>query len=374
MWFLFGIVSFVLFFTYRLWRKYYWSWGWSGDDGYLRVDNRQYKNRYKQNKGEHYFGYAVSCPPGFYFRIKRENQWDRRAKLIGLSVERQLADPDFDTNLYLASDDPGWHERLSSDPELRTLIKELFRDAHVKSLTCEGQHLWLEAKVLASEIPLEYLNGAVVKHIVSGLHTISDNLSALAKQSGIRHRDPYAWRSIALVSLSSAAFMLATAEWFRFYWIETRLVILDWVGLLVLALPAALLMLFLLLAISAAWLRGSSHAHIVMLEILITGGLGITMSSYALLRDANCNFDRSVSTTYSISITNKYMSHHRRGPDRFYLDVSAPSAADIPSRIEVDRGTYRRAEIGSNMVIYIKPGYLGYRWIEAIEGPYKKQA
>ncbi|MEW5770083.1 MAG: hypothetical protein AB1831_06915 [Pseudomonadota bacterium] len=370
MWIALGIVSLIGFFAYRFWRKYFWAWGWTDDPGLTSRDGRRYKSRHSENNGTHRFGYAVTAPPGLYFRVKRETRWDRWAKRLGLSVEQQLGDPGFDDHLYLVSDDPVWCAELAQVQGLRRVVKALFLDSNLRTLTCEGRHLWAEVELHSQTTPLDYLNGQAKRNIVAALHGIADNLEFLAKQHGPRRRDPYALRAMLLVSLSSALFMLAAVELFRIFWLERGQVMIDGIGLLGFSALATLIVLFVLLTLAAAWLRGSSHAHIVMLEILFSGGLGLFMSSYALARDANCNWEQAVATPHIVTVSHKSTGYRRKYGTYYTLHFDAAAArADLPSSIEVDARTYGNAVQGDHVVIFVRPGALGYRWVEAIQHP-----
>jgi hypothetical protein len=370
MWFALGIVSLTSFFAYRLWRKYYWAWGWTDDQGYLRHGKRRYKTRHGENKDSHRFGYAVTVPPGLYFRIKRESRWDRWAKALRLSVEYQLDDPEFDASLYLVSDDPAWCAELARVPELRRVVKALFQDRNFRGLTCEGRHLSADLQVQGKEAAATYLYGEASKNIVAALFGIADRLAALSAQHGSRRRDPYALRAIVLVSLASAVLMLGGLELFRIFWLERGQVMIDGTGLLAFSSLVAGALLGLLLVSAAAWLRGSSHAHVVMWEILISGGLGLVMSSYALARDVNCDWDQAIAASHAVTVVGKYTGHRRKYGTYYKLNFDADAArAGLPASIEVDAGSYRKAVVGERMVILVKPGRLGYRWIEAIVHP-----
>lgn len=369
MWFVLGIVSFSGFFAYHLWRKIFWAWDWTDDTGTLRHGDRPYKTRHSEHQGTHSFGYAVASPSGFYFRIQRETRWDRWAKKIGLSVEHQLADPEFDSDLYLASDDPPWLAELSRTPELRNVLKAMFRDKNVRSITCEGRHLWVEVQLRSSETPLEYLNGAAARNIVAALDSIAGCLESVAEVSGTRSRDPYVLRAVMLVSLSSALLMLAGVELLRIFRIERADVMIDGWGLFGFSFVVIALVLAGLLLASAAWLKGSSHAHLVMLEILISGGLGLLGSGYALGRDINCEWDRATATPHHLTVAKKYTGYRRKYGTYYKLEFDAARTIDFPRTIEVNRITYSMATAGKPMVLWIKPGFLGYRWIESVRRP-----
>jgi len=370
MWFVLGLMSLVVFFSYRLFRKLYWAWGWTDDLGYLKNKGQPYKTRHSSHKETHWFRFAVVCPPGFHFRIKRETKWDRFAKRIGLSIEQQLDDPEFDESLYLVSDDPALAGELSQVAELRQVIKALFRDPNMRTLVCEGRHLVAELKTNAPFAPLEYSTGERGRLIVSALQELALALTWVAEVHGTQRRDSYALRAALLVSLASATLVLGFVEFFRLFQLERGDVMLDAIGLFGLSALAAAVILFLLLGGAAALLRGSSHAHIVMWEVLVSGGLGLLMSTYAVARDINCEWDGEAAKPLMVEVTRKYQGYRRKYGTYYQIYLSPlDSGARLPERLEVSYSVYALAEAGGRLVVHVKAGYLGYRWIGAITRP-----
>jgi hypothetical protein len=370
MWFALGLVSLAAFFGYRLFRKLYWAWGWTDDRCYQRHNGERYKTRHSNHKGTYWFRYAVVCPPGFHFRIKRETGWDRFAKRIGLSVEQQLDDPDFDAHLYLVSDDPVLADELSKLPELRQVIKALFHDPNMRVLRCEGRHLMVEVKTASGQATAQYDNGHQGGLIVSALQEFARVLAWIAEIHGGKQRDAYAWRAVLLVSLASATLALGIVELIRLFQFESRDVMLDSAGLFATSSLAAGLVLFLLLGAAAALLRGSSHAHIVMWEVLISGGLGLLMAGYAMARDINNEWGDQIATPVIVEVTRKYQGYRRKRGAYYQIYLTPVNANNaLPRRLEVSYSVYALAQPGEHLVVHVKPGYLGYRWIGAISRP-----
>lgn len=370
MWFSLGLVSLAVFFGYRLFRKLYWAWGWNDDHGYQQNNGQPYKTRHGSYKGTYWFRFAVVCPPGFQFRIKRETRWDRFAKHIGLSVEQQLDDPEFDEHLYFVSDDSVLASELSQVPELRQVIKTLFRDPNMRTLVCEGQHLVAEIKTKAELRPHDYAIGERGYLIISALQALTQALTWVAEIHGAKRRDSYALRAALLISFASATLVLGGLELFRIFQLERSDVMLDPTGLFRFSTLAALAVLFLLLGGAAAMLRGSSHAHIVMWELLISGGLGLIMSAYAIARDINCEWDREIAKPHVVEVTRKYQGYRRKYGTYYHIYLRYSEGGTLlPERLEVSRDVYALAEPGESLAVQVKGGYLGYRWIESITRP-----
>jgi hypothetical protein len=370
MWFVLGLVSLVVFFGYRLFRKLYWAWGWTDDHGHQKHNGEPYKTRHTSHKETHWFRFAVVCPPEFHFRIKRETMWDRFAKRIRLSVEQQLKDPEFDESFYLVSDDPALAGELAQLDELRQVIKALFRDPNMHTLVCEGRHLVAELKTSGPLAPAEYDGGDRGRLIVSALQELARVLAWVTEVHGAKRRDFYALRAALLVSVASAMLALGFVELFRLFQFERGDVMLDAADMLGFSALVAAVVLFFLLGATATLLRGSSHAHIVMWEVLISGGLGLLMSGYALARDINTEWDDQVATPVVVEVTRKHQGY-RRKRGTYYQIYFTPvdGGARLPGRLEVPRSVYALAVEGEQLVVHVKPGYLGYRWIGAISRP-----
>jgi len=366
MWFVLGLVSLTAFVSYRLYRKLHWSWGWEDDHGYLKTNGKRYKLDHTQTKnGNHTFRFGVVCPKEFHFRIKRETAWDRYAKALRLSVEQTFSDPEFDETFYVVSDHPGLAKELSEVEAFRAVFKALFRDKKLRKLTCEGQHLVVEYRFGGDEdSPDHYQKPAAIHGIVSALKEISDYLVSLEGTSTAR--DPYVWKAAFLVSVASGVLVLGVLELVRFMNIQRFDPLLASWPLIRESLLASLTILFTWLILAAAWLRGSSHAHLVMGEILVSGGLGLLMGTYFLARDLNCEWDSAPAKVHVAEVIAKHHHRHRKSPDTYSLSIEHSGIGTLPPMIEVSFRDYRKARENELVELHIKPGLIGHPWLQRI--------
>lgn len=369
MWFVLGLVSLTAIVFYRLNKKLHWSWGWmDSGPGYLKANGKHYKLNHTQAKnGIHTFQFGVLCPKEFHFRIKRETRWDRAAKAIGLSVEQCFSDPAFDEAFYVVSDNPALAKELADVPEFRSVIKALFGDKNLRKLTCEGQHLVAEYRVKsAASSPILYLGTAEIGVIVSALHEIADTLVFLRDSNA--KNDPHIWKAAFLISLASGVLILGVIEVFRIAKLQRYDPLLESWPLLRDSALIAFIILAAWLISTAAWLRGSSHAHIVMGEVLISGGIGLLLCSYPLARDLNCEWDNASARTYQASILAKHHHHHSKSPDTYSFSINSAESNLLPASIEVGYRDYAKFNPGDSVELYIKPGLIGYPWVERLAG------
>lgn len=363
MWFVLGLVSLTAFVSYRLYRKLHWSWGWDNDHGYLKANGKPYKLEHIQAKnGNHTFQFGVVCPKEFHFRIKRETGWDRFAKSIGLSVEQCFSDPEFDEAFYVVSDNPSLAKEFAEVPAFRAVIKALFSDKNLRTLTCEGQHLIAKYQFKSADMPpKQYWDPAQTHVIIAALHEIADTLSML--RSNNTSQDPHVWKAAFLVSLASGVLVLGSIELFRLAKFQRYDPLLESWPLVRDSAIFAFILLSAWLVLTAAWLRGSSHAHIVMLEVLVSGGIGLLLGSYVLARDLNCEWDTAPARIYQVQVLAKHHHRHSKSPDTYSFSIQ-PSALDaLPTVIDVTSRDYARFSDHELIELHVKPGLMGYPWV-----------
>jgi hypothetical protein len=93
---------------------------------------------------------------------------------------------------------------------------------------------------------------------------------------------------------------------FRVFGFERAQLMLDVGGLLTFSTLCAGGVLFVLMTATVALLRGSSYAHIILAEVIISGGAGLTMASYVMVRDINISFDQSAQRMVEADVIYKY--------------------------------------------------------------------
>src|SRR5262249_48349923 len=119
---------------------------------------------------------GVEMEPRFCFAIRRENAFDRFAKFLHIAKEWQTGENEFDSSLYVISDDPTLLHALSGDGKLRSLVTQLLSDSSVHTLRCNEGMLWVErnGEGINSDTDNENAALTVAGPIVSGLCAIKD--------------------------------------------------------------------------------------------------------------------------------------------------------------------------------------------------------
>jgi hypothetical protein len=119
-------------------------------------------------------------------------------------------------------------------------------------------------------------------------------------------------------------------------------------------------------------LHSSARAHRVLAELLIVGGFGAVTSTHALMRDFNSDFDQQVAVTHtidSVRVTEESYRCGKRNRSICYRHfVALPNNTLGLSRIKLNRYEYDRLRSVDRVSVDVKPGALGWPWIEDVKG------
>jgi hypothetical protein len=366
MWFGFGLITLLTGFGLSWYARVMARW--KGTPAVIQPGNFRYEFQEVENKGRLVaVRLGVAVPAGFTFRARRERLHDAFFKFVGISVEMQVRDPDFDRLIYLESDDKWLGDALAGNGEMRSAMLEIFRGADALSLKkvhvrCAGQRLWLYLK------PGDAFNLFLVsRRLVPHLHALALGVQRVATAG--KPADPFVLRAIALLSISTASAGLGLYGLIRS---AGRTDILESGHLFAACMfPGAVVAVcFLLLVV--AFLGRSSRAHLVLIEAALVGGFGFIASTYALGREANMEFDRHAVQRielHQVRVEHK-ITRGRRGRQRHYYYLYAPdwreSHRGETLKVEIDRGLFSAFGDRHDAIARIKPGAFGFAWIERI--------
>lgn len=103
----------------------------------------------------------------------------------------------------------------------------------------------------------------------------------------------------------------------------------------------------------------------MLIELLVVGSLGAAATGAAELRDMNIEFDRHLPELHAVDTVLKAVARSRRST-RYYLYVEDWEGKRSQVKLKVSAAIYERIDIGKQVVVVVRPGLLGYRWIEDI--------
>ena len=197
--------------------------------------------------------------------------------------------------------------------------------------------------------------------VLPHLREIAKSLCSAPAAGEAHHRDPYLFRSIVLLAISSSLAVNGTLFLLRPHFFEDAfLVDIGHIAGLAVLSGAAILGLLLL---ANMWLLGrSARGHLILLELLLVGFFGAVASSAAELRDANIEWDRGPAQQLNPRVTSKTIQHSRKGGPTYQLHVVDWNNPGTTRKIKVSRSFYDSVRPGQHLVVHQHPGRLGARW------------
>lgn len=314
----------------------------------------------------------IACETSLQFSARVEKEFDRFAKYVGLAYECQTGYETLDEKVYLSSITQEDADAIGQNTELSSLILECILGQSNPAENTSGNELICDGKQL-------YLKTIYQKNVaVAQTHFIENKrklLQALAKQlQGLPAQSPHFWkvptqRNTAIVlALSSAIAVVGGLEFVRFIILSDNDLFAPWAlapsAFLIGLFGGLLLILFVLIGI-----KPSARRHLILAEVCLFGFSGLTFASYGWLYDINQRWDTSPTEVRVAQVTDKYSVYHRRRRSSYHtyhLRIQ-PSAPPLEDSIKISNGLYNRVEIGQNIEISIKNGYLNHPWLENIE-------
>ncbi|MCP5053550.1 MAG: hypothetical protein GY940_40665, partial [bacterium] len=115
--------------------------GSSGEGTYQGLDYT-YKHFRGSDKAPPYFRITIPCSVSGSFKVKKESKFDRFFKKLGVTIELQTHDPEFDDKFYITTNEILFTRNALERRENRQSIKDMFK-LGFNVLTFKGRSLTL---------------------------------------------------------------------------------------------------------------------------------------------------------------------------------------------------------------------------------------
>jgi hypothetical protein len=362
MWFFFGFITIsvaaVSSLFYRL------SVSWHGDMLNTRGIPYEYDARIVKGSVRR-IRVGVSCHQAFRFTLKPEGSFDQFSKAIGLTKECQTGDAKFDDAIYVLSDDLALHRKLQLNGKLRANILRLVAacegGGRLREINAHNGRLWVVVKPSNSDQDEAARTGELIvpalNHLAGGF---ADGTAAAAVG-----RDPFPVRAACMLAISTGIAINAFVDGLHMSYGRFPFLI-DQSAPYGAALTIGLGTVFLLVVAALAWMGRSSRAHLVLIELILIGTIGATVTAYSELRDFNIELDRAPPTVIAASVQQLYttVSHHKgRTTKHCHLELLGwPTPTTLATR-EIDCDIYSRLKLGQQIGVEQHPGALGWPWV-----------
>ncbi|RDE19031.1 hypothetical protein DV711_15660 [Motiliproteus coralliicola] len=364
MWFSFGIislVSFSIFFTYKKINA-----SWKGESH--KIKDTPYKFKMLRSKYRN-TGVLIGIDANkrFDYIFKREGWVDRLCKSIGLIVEYQVGNKEFDDLVFIASDSTSLHDQMSKNDELISAVLNIFSAVNgytffVDQIRHNSGSLWVK---LGSHSEFDQQDVKKLSlELVPLLRKLSGQIDLIPGKAKPLWKTPHLYKPAILLGISTALAIngYIQLQLLRF---SDREFIVDGPLLTDHTIIVGVGVLLLLLAMTFILLGRSAKTHLVLFEVLLLGGIGSLMTVHAELRHINLEYDRSQPIAYEVSILEKKKVSTRRRTS-YYLYTEDWTNDSIKRKIHVPYRTYSEASINDRLILCQKEGALGYRWLSEI--------
>lgn len=364
MWLMWGFISFLVVMFVTLYRKLYVSW--SPDE---RKPDRDWQYKNITHKGE-----VVSVLLGiegihqYRFSFKRESSIHGFGKWCGLAREFQTGDADFDSLVYILSDNSLLHRKLAASSEVRSAISAIFKFginhlATVEELICADGKLWVVLKV-GSSYGLGTIDN-VARALIPKLNLIKQEVNNMSPRDITLWRDPVFLKAMVMFSVSSGLAINGGMHLMRTYYIAMPFLV-DAAEIIKAAIILGLGVCVLLGLAALYFIGRSARTHLVIFEIVTMGLFGAIATSFVELRDFNMETDLSRPEAVVADVQSTYSKRGRKSGTKYYVVVRdwRCDCGDLTKQVPYDVYTQLRRSDKAELLQH--KGALGYAWVSKV--------
>lgn len=313
-----------------------------------------------RNKEDKITGYQLgfSLQTDVPFQIDTESSASAFFTWLGVSREFQTGDEHFDRNVYLGCDHPLLLQALKQQESARLAILALLQLPGAKKIWSDGMSLWFSRTC-------EHTSASTEQQLLLQLaRVLAPVAEATRKQPA-----PFFWRYLTIEAVVWGIFGYAGVAFAEYYLVGPDYH-LDSNAVLQTGLAASLLLFAILMLLIVLLLRGSSRSHQIVTESFVLLLLALPLCGVQLVSDLNRNQDQAKAEMVLVPIKDKRIATRRKGPDGYILYLSAPPrlfGTRVPHRIEVSEAIYHKAAIDKQLLLVVKPGWLGLPWYQRMD-------
>lgn len=292
------------------------------------------------------------------FQIDTESSASAFFSWLGISREFQTGDEHFDHKVYLGCDHPLLLQALQQQAPARQAILALLQLPGAKKIWSDGVSLWFSR---ACEHTSANTEQQLLLQLVQVLAPVAE---ATRKQP-----TPFFWRYLTIEAVVWGIFGYAGVALAEYYLVGTDYH-LDSTAVLQTGLVASLLVFAVLMLLIMLLLRGSSRSHQIVTESVVLLLLALPLCGVQLVSDLNRTQDQAKTAMVLVPIKDKRIATRRKGPDGYILYLTAPPrlfGTQVPRTIEVSAAIYQKAAIDKQLLLVVKPGWLGLPWYQRMD-------
>jgi hypothetical protein len=305
-----------------------------------------------------YFKIWIDCPGKGDFRIGRESAMDRLFKRLGITVEIQTGDRQFDRDYYINTDSAAFTRACFSSPERRQAVNELFK-LNFKKIAHNGNRL--EIKIT----PFTFTEGfdkTTIESAVTQLVAMERELPEDYYEPRVIGTPAWKFKRAVIYTVSITSIV---AGFTGLVWGNASYAPLDAMAIFKDSLGHSVPAFVIFTVVSILFLKGRSSSHVDLLVNLCIAMIGIPLITYAGMVVANGYLDKTPANYHEVMAVNKRYTRSKDSTT-YYVKLESWRENHAREEIKVNKHSYDKIHDGMTVMgITTRPGYLGYEWLVA---------
>lgn len=331
-----------------------------GKSGEKTFDGITYKYKHFRgtDKAPPYFSITIPCESSGAFKIKRESKFDRFFKRMGVTVEIETHDPEFDNTFYIITDTIPFTRYFLERSENRKTIQALF-ELGFNHLKHDGKSIVLTWNNYPRRqlMPVETVELAVAQ-----LAAPVDNLPKITtydarESSAWKYKRLFAFVFSSLLGITGlVTLIMGTSSYDPLDFGKV------WLFSFKYSLP--LFVVFIWIALQLLKGRSSSHSELIIVFIISLFAFplaGVGYSTYL-----NGFLDKSPPVEHEVLVTRKYTSKSKNSTN-YHMVTETWREGEKEEKFGASRRFYHSIQpYETKLIITTKPGKFGFEWVVGI--------
>ncbi len=302
-----------------------------------------------------YFKVSVECPSTGEFKITRETGFDRFFKRLGICVELETNDREFDDAFFITTNTEGFTREYFRKSDKRRFVTEIFANGF-NEVKHDGKKMIATWKSFPRGMTMEIKTveeiAAALGHLAGDIPNIYEQESA--KNIGWKQRRFFAFAVPGFLLAAGIAGLIIGLTIFRP--LDEGKVILD-------SFKYSIPLLILFLWFAVQLLRGRSSSHRELMGVFALSLFGFIAAGMGGEITLNGWLDKSKPVVHEVKVIDKYSTRSKNSRS-YHVVVESWRKGQYSEKLSVRRSFYDNLDPGqSTMIITTKAGKFGFEWL-----------
>lgn len=316
----------------------------------------------------------IPCLTSLQFSARKEESKDKWAKILGIAYEFETGSQEFDQQTYLASITEEDAAIIGQDDAIMAGIRDLIFEkpnsyviTERNAIICDGKSLYLEIHLHKESTNQKISTFAAL--YLPRLRKLSILLGSKKNKSSHFWKVPAQRNTAIFLAISLALATWGGLEAARFFFIGENALLTPF-SLIPETIIISIIGLLSLILLALRFIKKSARRHLVIIDMIIFGGLGLVFTIYGLLYDFNTILDESEPRIVNYEVINKYSERHHRRKGMSYYTYHIrlkENAFPIDPSMKIDFNFYQSISNGDWVSFKLRDGHLQKPWLENIQ-------